>query len=357
MKKANLYIFDEPTSYLDIKQRIVVSNFIQKLADSETAVLVVEHDLIILDYMTDMIHLMYGKPGVYGVVSLPYTTKNGINVYLEGYLPDSNIRFRDHAIKFDKAAFIAKKELPIDLVSWSGIKKKLDKFSLLASEGSLYKHEVVGILGENGIGKTSFVKILAGVLDTDAGTVNGDIKVAYKPQYLEGSSELVMVVLKNAINKYDTALIKPLNIRPLFTKQLDQLSGGELQRVAICLCLSTEADLILMDEPSAYLDVEQRLIVAKVIRNLMENSGKTAFIVDHDLMFLDFLSNRLAVFDGVPAETGNVTGVFPMKEGMNGFLAKLDITFRRDAESGRPRANKPGSVKDREQKGQGKYYY
>ena len=51
MKKANVYIFDEPTSYLDIRQRINVSKFIRELADENTAVLIAEHDLIILDYM------------------------------------------------------------------------------------------------------------------------------------------------------------------------------------------------------------------------------------------------------------------------------------------------------------------
>ncbi len=358
LKKANLYIFDEPTSYLDIKQRIIVSKFIRSLATSDVAVLVVEHDLIILDYMTDMVHLMYGKPGAYGIVSLPKTTKAGINTYLEGYMADANVRFRDHAIKFEKRGFRQRKDVPIELTSWDTVTKKLDNFKLKAVESSLYKREVVGVLGENGIGKTSFVKVLAGLVKPDKGNVSEGIKVAYKSQYLKGGSdELVMTVLREAIAKYDTELIRPLNIKPLLTKKLNQLSGGELQRVAIAKCLSASVDLYLMDEPSAYLDVEQRLVVARVIRDLMENKGKTAFIVDHDLLFLDFLSERLAVFDGIPAIEGSLDGVFEMEEGMNKFLKKLDITFRRDPESHRPRANKPGSVKDREQKGEGKYYY
>ena len=357
LKKANVYIFDEPTSYLDIKQRLLVSQFIRSLATPEVAVMIVEHDLIILDYITDTIHLMYGKAGAYGVVSLPYSTKAGINAYLDGYLPDSNIRFRDHAIDFQKGSFNVKNEKVIELVNWNGIVKELDKFKLEAFSGQLNRHEVVGVLGENGIGKTSFVKILAGEIKMDSGEVEGNVKVAYKSQYLEGTDELVMTVLKDAISKFEASLVRPLNIQPLYTKQLNQLSGGELQRVAIVKCLSTPADLFLMDEPSAYLDVEQRLVVAKVVRNLMEISGKTAFIVDHDLLFLDFLSSRLAVFDGVPAVNGKLEGVFDMEDGMNMFLTSLDITFRRDAQSGRPRANKPGSVKDREQKSKNKYYY
>lgn len=358
LKKANLYIFDEPTSYLDIKQRLKASNFIKSLADKDTAVLIVEHDLIILDYATEILHLMYGKPGCYGIVSQPKTVKNGINVYLGGFITEANIRFRNHAITFEKSSFKKKKTQPAKLIGWHDIHKKLDKFELDAAAGELYRHEVIGVLGENGIGKTSFVKMLAGMIQPDSGMIDGSVKVAYKPQYLNrDSDELVMAVLKSALGKHESDIINPLNIKPLLTKQLNQLSGGELQRVAIALCLSQDADLYLMDEPSAYLDVEQRLIVAKTIRDLMEITGRTAFIVDHDLLFLDFLSQRLAVFDGAPASHGSLTGVYCMEDGMNHFLKKLNMTFRRDPESNRPRANKLNSVMDREQKAENKYYY
>jgi ATP-binding cassette subfamily E protein 1 len=357
LKKANLYIFDEPTSYLDIKQRLKVSKFIRSLADENTAVLVVEHDLIILDYMTDMVHLMYGKPAVYGIVSLPRTTKAGINVYLSGFIKEENVRFRDYTIKFEEKPPIKTKELRL-ITSWNDIEKKLGKFKLKSAEGSVYKNDIVGILGENGIGKTSFVKILAEEIKPDKGQVDKKVKVSYKPQYLEASSdEVVMTVLKDAIRKYSNQLINPLEIKPLLTRKLNELSGGELQRVSIALALSKDVDLFLLDEPSAYLDIEQRLAVSKVIRNLMEEKGKSALVVDHDLLFLDYLSKKLMVFEGEPAVNGEAKGPFVMEEGMTLFLKDLDITFRRDEENKRPRANKPDSVKDREQKKKGKYYY
>jgi ATP-binding cassette subfamily E protein 1 len=357
LKKANLYVFDEPTSYLDIKQRIKVSKFIKSLADENTAVLIVEHDLIILDYMTDLVHIMYGKEGCYGIVSQPRTTRTSINVYLSGFLKEENMRFRNYPIKFEKRAPI--KKTPTNLLTeWKDIKKKLGKFNLKAEQGFAYKNEVVGILGENGIGKTSFVKILANEIKQDKGQISEKIIVSYKSQYLESDSEdLVANVLQEALQKYTNQIINPLNIKPLLDKKLNELSGGELQRVAIALCLSKKADLYLLDEPSAYLDVEQRLIVSKIIRELMETSGKTALVVDHDLLFLDYLSLRLLVFEGIPAKQGEANGPFAMEEGMNIFLKDLEITFRRDPESNRPRVNKPGSVKDREQKQKGKYYY
>jgi ATP-binding cassette subfamily E protein 1 len=357
LKKANLYVFDEPTSYLDIKQRIKVSKFIKSLADENTAVLIVEHDLIILDYMTDLVHIMYGKEGCYGIVSQPRTTRTSINVYLSGFLKEENMRFRDYPIKFEKRAPPKKTSTNL-LTEWKDIEKKLGKFNLKTKEGSVYKNEVVGILGENGIGKTSFVKILASEIKQDKGQISEKITVSYKAQYLESDSEdLVINLLQEALQKYTNQIINPLNIKPLLDKKLNELSGGELQRVSIALCLSKKADLYLLDEPSAYLDVEQRLIVSKIIRELMETAGKTALVVDHDLLFIDYLSQRLLVFEGIPAEEGEVTGPFLMEEGMNVFLKDLAITFRRDPESNRPRVNKEGSVKDREQKQKGKYYY
>jgi len=356
LKKANLYIFDEPTSYLDIKQRLKVSGFIKELADEDTAVLVVEHDLIILDYMTDLVHIMYGKEGAYGVVGLPKTAKVAINVYLSGYLKEENIRFREKKIEFFAKPPV-KKQRREQLIAWPEMDKRLGRFELTASPGKLDRRVVVGVLGENAIGKTSFVKMLAGVIQPDSGELDLKIKVSYKPQYLTATDDLVANVLHEAVRKYSSALIEPLQIMPLLMSKLSELSGGELQRVAICLCLAQDADLYLLDEPSAYLDVEQRLLISKLLKDLMEERGKTALVVDHDLLFIDYISDELMVFEGVPAERGRSTGPYEMMDGMNLFLKDLRMTFRRDPESKRPRANKPGSVKDREQIAENKLYY
>ncbi|MEA2036180.1 MAG: ribosome biogenesis/translation initiation ATPase RLI [Nanoarchaeota archaeon] len=357
LKKADLYIFDEPSSYLDIKQRLRIAKFIKSLANENTAILVIEHDLIVIDYMADLIHIMYGKEAVYGIVSQPKAAKAGINNYLEGYIKEDNVRFRDHKIKFEiKPPMKKGKEPP--LTDWSIMEKKLGKFNLSTTEGNIDKHEIIGIIGENGIGKTSFVKLLAGVEKPDKGEMTSKIVVSYKPQTLEADSdELVMDVLQYAIKKHTKDIINPLNIKGLFMKKLNKLSGGELQRVSIALALSKKCDLCLLDEPSAYLDAEQRLVVSKIIRNVAENKGISILVVDHDLLFVDYLSNRLIVFEGTPAIKGIEKGPFSMEEGMNSLLKDVEITLRRDEESGRPRINKPDSVKDREQKNKEKYYY
>ena len=357
LKKANIYLFDEPSSYLDIKQRVNASKFIRSLVNKETAVVVIEHDLIILDYMTDLLNLMYGQEAAYGIVSGLKSSREGINSFLEGYLKEENVRFRSHPIKFEK---VQQRQVgkPEELISWKNLKKKLGKFNFETGEGVLHKNEIVGVLGENGIGKTSFTKLLAGLIKPDSGTLQEEVKVAYKPQYLEtASDQLVMEFLDEAIKNYQNQLIVPLEIDKLLMKKMSELSGGELQKVSIVHCLSQEAELFLLDEPSAYLDVEQRLLISKVIKNLTAEREVAVLVVDHDLMFLDYLSDRLIVFTGEPAKNGLLQGPFDMVEGMNLFLEELGISLRRDPSSHRPRINKVGSVKDREQRAEGKLYY
>ncbi len=357
LKSANLYLFDEPTSYLDIRQRLSVSGFIRSLANASTAVLAIEHDLVILDFMTDFLNVMYGHEGVYGVVSGIKSSREGINAFLDGYLKEENMRFRDHAVKFQRVQESQGKST-IPAVSWDMVRLKLGNFRLETSRGTLYRNEIIGILGENGIGKTTFMKLLAGVLQPEEGEISKEVRIAYKPQYLESDSDvLVSNFLQKALERYQHQLVTPLGIEGLLARKLRQLSGGELQRVAIAYCLSQDAEVFLLDEPSAYLDVEQRLLISKLIRNLAEERNITILVADHDLMFLDYLSDRLLVFAGEPARQGLLQGPFSMEEGMNLFLKNLNITLRRDVHSHRPRINKPGSVKDREQREGNKWYY
>jgi len=143
----------------------------------------------------------------------------------------------------------------------------------------------------------------------------------------------------------------------MLERDVSTLSGGELQRVAIALCLGRDADIYLIDEPSAYLDSNQRMEAARTIRRVMEKEARTGLIVDHDVYFLDMVSDSLMVFSGDPGRTGVGEGPFPMRDGMNRFLKMVGITFRRDADTNRPRINKLDSRLDREQKSAGEYYY
>lgn len=361
LKEAQTYFIDEPSSHLDIKERLRAAGFIRNMVSDQKKVLVVEHDLILLDYLSDNIHMMFGEPSVYGVVSSVHNTREGINSYLEGYAKDENFRFRDHPITFmEKSARDVKKQAP--LLHWPKFTIQQGDFTLNVEVGSLQTNQSIGILGPNGIGKTTFVKTLAGILTPNEGELPQKIPVAYKPQYVEAVEgitveEFLRGRMSGKAREAKHLLIEPLHLPPLYEKNLETLSGGELQRVAIAAALGSDAQLILLDEPSAMLDVEQRLQVAKTIRSIVDGLGKTALIVDHDLLFMDYVSDRLLLFDGEPGIRGHVHGPLPMEEGMNGLLSNLGITLRRDQNTHRPRINKPGSVKDREQKKANEYYY
>ncbi|MBC7114564.1 MAG: ribosome biogenesis/translation initiation ATPase RLI, partial [Archaeoglobi archaeon] len=354
--------FDEITPYLDIYQRINATNVIREYTRNSSS-LVVEHDLAILDLLADVVHIGYGKPSVYGIITYPKSTRNGINQYLEGYLPEENMRIRSEPISFEVRAPVEESEKEI-LVTFQNIVVEFEKFSLRVESGEIRKGEVIGVLGPNGIGKSTFAKVLAGVLKPKSGEISGDIRVSYKPQYLsgEGDERTVRELLSSltpqfGTSYYDSEFLRPLQLREILDSRICDLSGGELQRVAIAATLSREAELYLLDEPSAHLDVEQRVGVTRVLRRFSESSERSILVVDHDIYMIDLLAERLMIFEGEPGVRGEASRPLSMREGMNRFLKSLGITFRRDEETGRPRINKTDSQMDRWQKSIGEYYY
>jgi len=363
-READVYLFDEPSSYLDVKQRLEVAKAIRSLKNDEKTIIVAEHDLAIIDYLSDQICIFYGEPGVYGIVSHVHSVRTGINIYLQGYIPDENVRFRKEAIIFHEKPPTVSFSTGETLLKWKQIEKTYEEFKLAAHPGEIIKGEIIGILGPNGIGKTTFIKILAGIENDDHGQKFGELKVSYKPQYISAEyagtvQELLMSVAEENFSSswYKTEILQPLRIGLLLDRDVGELSGGELQKVAITACLSRNAELYLLDEPSAYLDVEERLNMAKAIRRVVETHNVTAFVVEHDVVAQDFIADRLMVFTGEPGIKGIANPPSSLREGMNIFLKQMEATFRRDPITKRPRVNKEGSKLDKFQKQIGEYYY
>ena len=365
VRDADFYFLDELTPYLDIGQRVTAARLVRELAEEEDrSMMVVEHDLAILDLVADTLHVTYGEPGAYGVVTTPKSTRNGINEYLSGYLEAENMRIRQDAIQFEEHA--PRESVRGDvLVEYPALTKSYGEgeFTLEVEAGEIRNNEVLGIVGPNGIGKSTFAKLLAGRLEPTEGAVDTRLDIAYKPQYIEIDQPMRVDAFLASITDefgssyWNTEIAGPLQLERIMEQQLTDLSGGERQRVAIAACLSKDADLYVLDEPSAHLDVEQRVQATSAIRRYTENHDATAMVIDHDIYMIDLLADRLQVFDGAPAEHGHAGQPVGMREGMNQFLANLDVTFRRDQRTGRPRINKPGSQLDRKQKKQGEYYY
>lgn len=362
LKDADVYFFDEPSSYLDISQRLKVAGILKELAETKKVV-VVEHDLAILDFMADYVYLTYGEPRGYGVVSNAYATRQAINSYLEGFIKQENMKFRDYQISFTKKPPEVDRSI-VPFLTWSNLEKSFGNFQLTVKEGEMRKGQVIGVIGPNSTGKTTFVKMMAGEIFPDMGKLNNVVKTSYKPQNPESDFKVpVLEFLEQSFgdrvseNQFKNDILKPLNLEGIGDTQVSELSGGDLQKVYIARTLGKDADVYILDEPSAYLDADQRMIVARMLKRFAENNKNAVLVVDHDVYFIDIISTSLIVFSGKPGLLGESVGPLPMREGMNLFLSDLNLTFRRDENTKRPRINKPGSKMDNDQRKVGEYYY
>jgi ATP-binding cassette subfamily E protein 1 len=366
-KDTEFYFFDEPSSYNDVFQRIGVARVIQSLAKIGKSVMVVEHDLTLLDFLSDYIEVLYGEPTAYGIVSNILSTKIGINVFLDGYLPNENVRFRDKKFSMDVSSSSTETDIfqeGSEVVKYPRLEKNFDSFSVVIEPGRVRKGEVLGIMGANALGKTTMMKMIAGVQKPDVGSIDKKIKIAYKPQYLQNDIDVEVIALLEKASggpiegsQEEEQILDPLKIRKLYNKSVKNLSGGELQKIAVASCLIQKVDLYALDEPSAFLDVEDRIAVAKFLQKFVRSFGKSAIIIDHDLQLMDLVSDSMIIFEGESGKAGIATSPMPKPEAMNRFLKSLDMSFRRDEKSLRPRVNKMESRLDKDQKTSGNFYY
>lgn len=275
IQHADVYMFDEPSSYLDIKQRLKAAEVIRELLTSNNYVIAVEHDLSVLDYLSDFVCCLYGKPSMYGVVTMPYSVREGvfilsiwcgrrlmragINIFLDGFIPTENLRFREESLSFKMVE--TAEELVIDKTrhySYPSMTKTNGGFKLTVESGSFTDSEIIVMLGENGTGKTTFVKLLAG--DTpDQEAEKQNLAVSLKPQTISpsfpGTVRMLLIKrIKAAFMhpQFNTDVMKPMNLEQIMDQDVKTLSGGELQRVAIVLALGKpNVSVYLIDEPSS----------------------------------------------------------------------------------------------------------
>uniref|UniRef100_A0A453HZK1 68 kDa protein HP68 n=1 Tax=Aegilops tauschii subsp. strangulata TaxID=200361 RepID=A0A453HZK1_AEGTS len=338
VQSAEIYMFDEPSSYLDVKQRLKAARVIRSLLRSNSYVIVVEHDLSVLDYLSDFICCLYGKPGAYGVVTLPFSVREGINIFLAGFVPTENLRFRDESLTFKIAETQenAEEVATYQRYKYPTMSKTQGNFKLSVVEGEFTDSQIVVMLGENGTGKTTFIRMLAGLLKPD--TMEGseveipEFNVSYKPQKISPKFQHpVRHLLHSKIRdsythpQFVSDVMKPLQIEQLMDQEVINLSGGELQRVALCLCLGKPADIYLIDEPSAYLDSEQRIVASKVIKRFILHAKKTAFIVEHDFIMATYLADKVIVYEGLASIDCTANAPQSLVSGMNKFLSPLSI--------------------------------
>jgi len=366
IQAADIFMFDEPSSYLDVKQRLNAAKAIRNLIHPEKFIIVVEHDLSVLDYLSDFVCCLYGVPGAYGVVTMPFSVREGINIFLDGFVPTENLRFREDSLVFKVSENATEEDVKrMNSYKYPKMSKTLGTFKITVDAGQFSDSEILVLLGENGTGKTTFIRMMAGKLEPDEGSGEvPSLNISYKPQKISPKAQgTTRQLLHDKIRdayvhpQFVADVMRPLRIDDIIDQEVQNLSGGELQRVAMALCLGKPADVYLIDEPSAYLDSEQRLVAAKVIKRFILHAKKTGFIVEHDFIMATYLADRVIVFEGQASVDTLANTPQPLLSGMNKFLGQLEITFRRDPNNFRPRINKLDSVKDCEQKLSGNYFF
>ncbi|KAJ2647469.1 Fe-S cluster-binding ribosome biosynthesis protein [Coemansia sp. RSA 1250] len=365
VQKGDVYMFDEPSSYLDVKQRLNAARVIRSLLDATSYVVVVEHDLSVLDYLSDFVCILYGVPSAYGIVTMPYSVREGINIFLDGNIPTENMRFRQESLSFRLNEALDEEIVRVRDYSYPAMTKTMGDFKLKVDAGEFNDSQIIVLLGENGTGKTTLIKMLSGKLAPDEGEgTMPELLVSYKPQKIApkypGTVRMLLMSKIRAMfvnPQFQTDVIKPMAIDDIIDQPLTDLSGGELQRVALVRALGENADVYLIDEPSAYLDSDQRIIASKVIKRFILHAKKTAFVVEHDFIMATYLADRVIVMEGTPSVNARANSPQSLLSGMNKFLKSLSITFRRDPNNYRPRINKMDSAKDKEQKASGNYFF
>ncbi|XP_042053107.1 ABC transporter E family member 2-like [Salvia splendens] len=354
----------------DLELIQIMDRYLENLSGGElqSYVIVAEYDLSVLDYMSDIICCLYGRPGRYGDVTLPFSVREGINIFLSGFVPTESFWFRDEALTLNVAETPPEESETCARHKYPSMTKTLGNFMLKVVEGEYTDSQIIVLLGENGTGKSTFLQMRAGFLKPDS--VEGsdveisDLNVSYKPQRLTSKNEFTVRIMLDFIchdsymdPRFVSEVMEPLSIQKLMDKELVNLSFWRITEGCLTLCLGKPADIYAIDEPSAFLDSEQRIVVSKVIKKFIRQRKKTAFIAEHDFIMATYLADRVIVYDGKPSVGCVTNSPQSLMTGMNLFLSHLDFTFSKDPTSLLPRINKLESIEDREHKSSGPHYY
>lgn len=373
-RQAEIYVFDEPSSFLDVSHRLSAGRAIKSISEVHRVVCLVDHDLTMLDYVADDICCFYGKPAAYGICSSRNTTASGINEYISGYLSHDNVRIRKNPMKFS----------PLDqepsisdhvCFEWPACSIRLEtptstkenphiSFELHIEPGHLRCGEISLILGKNGCGKSTFLSHIQQFTRLSLAHKPQDPETSFKKWDFNWQARRVREFLQDTVgiqslfSDPDISWIRSnLNVDDLTDQKLGTLSGGERQRIALMSCLAQQASIFLIDEPSAYLDVEARLAMAKLLKRLPRRRPNICMLViDHDLLLSTQIGASVIVCRGVPGQHATAYKTRNKHDGLNNFLKDMNVTFRKDIRSGRPRINSPDSEKDKASKAHGIYF-
>ncbi len=209
---------------------------------------------------------------------------------------------------------------------------------------------ITAILGPNGMGKTTTMNILSGITVPNFGdyknagdrdsviekysnsilgdyfksVYSGEKKVVLKSQFVDQIPKVAKGTIGEILSRSDSQgnldrIIEQLGLGNSIDKDVKSASGGELQKLAMGVALLKDGDILLVDEVSSYLDISERLRVAKILTDLAAK-GKTIFVVEHDLAILDWISDQIHLVYGSPGVYGVIVQQKSPNKAINQFL-------------------------------------
>ena len=191
----------------------------------------------------------------------------------------------------------------------SAFSKTYDGTGVLDFPGMEMKSGTVyAIIGANGSGKSTFAKILAGILPADRkGKLLDAASVGYMPQknYAFRMTAKANILLNGKDEDRATNLIDALQIRHLENKRADKLSGGETARMALARLMMRRYDVVILDEPTAAMDMETTSLSEELILRYVKETGCTLILVTHSLQQARRVADEVLYFHkGKLLETG-----------------------------------------------------
>ena len=244
----------------------------------------------------------------------------------------------------------------------------LEDFSLEVREG-----EILGIIGPNGSGKTSLLKLMAGLLRPQTGRITlGDQDLAQlTPRALARRTAVVpqenhvlfpftvaeVVLMGRFVHqngwgwesaddlRIARAVIRLMDLESVARRTFQELSGGERQRTIIARALAQQAPILLLDEPTAYLDIKHQLEIYATLKRLNQDRGVTIVVVSHDLNLASQYCHRLLLLhEGRAFRTGSPTEVLTVEH--LGIVYGCAVIIDQHPEAGTPRITLPAFVSD-----------
>ena len=189
---------------------------------------------------------------------------------------------------------VLEKSLNTPLVQLQHINVRIDERDILKNvDFSLHEKEIVTLIGPNGAGKSTLIKVLLGILKPSSGQIVSakKLKLAYVPQKFNPSHSLPLRVkdlldLEKCDPTSKSEIITDTGIARLEQSKVQQLSGGEKQRVLLARALLRQPDILVLDEPMQGLDIQSEAELYNYVRSLPERYGCSILIVSHDLQWV-----------------------------------------------------------------------